>query len=266
MSASDDWQVPGSGVEIYDRVFVPAMMSEWAARLIALVDLQPGEHVLDVACGSGGLTYPVADTIKASGRVVGLDLSPEMLTVARARDGSRAVPIEWREGDVQTLPFENNTFDVAFCAFGLMFFPDRTAALKELRRVLKAEGRLALTVWGDIRKCPGQSALKESWERHFGTEVAAGLARMHVLSDPEMVRSLLHAADFSNVSVEPAMGVVRHLSPESLVRSYGALVGITTDDRTRSAVIAEVSTALQAYVGPGGLVYPIEAILACASK
>lgn len=266
MSESSDWQVPGSGVEIYESVFVPAMMAEWALRLIALANLQPGEHALDAACGTGALTRPAAKSIAAKGRVVGLDLSPEMLAVVRALDSSNAAPIEWREGDVSAMPFEDGIFDVVFCAFGFMFFPDRAAALKEMRRVLKPDGRLAISVWGPIDRCPGQTAMKESWERHFGADAAAGFSRMHIMGDPEMVRSLVRDAGFRNVSVEPAVGVVRHRSPEYLVRSFGAMAGIQADEQTRAKVIQEVSAVLQSYVGAEGLEYPIEAILALARK
>src|SRR5689334_13881654 len=107
MTETNNWQVPGSGPEIYETVFVPAMMGEWAPRVMALTNPQPGEHVLDVACGTGALTRVVAQSIGPNGRVVGLDLSPEMLAEAR-KIGlalSSIAPIDWREGDVNAIPF-----------------------------------------------------------------------------------------------------------------------------------------------------------------
>ncbi|HEU0297701.1 MAG TPA: class I SAM-dependent methyltransferase [Anaerolineales bacterium] len=267
MSISNDWKVPGTGAEIYETVFVPAMMGEWAPRVIALANPRPGENVLDVACGTGALTRVVAQSIGPSGRVVGLDLIPEMLSEARniPLDPSNAVPIEWREGDVNVILFENETFDIVFCNFGLMFFPNRVAALKEMRRVLKLDGRLALAVWGSIAKCPGQMAMKESWKRHF-TEDAGLFDAQHSLGDPETVLSLIHDAGFRDVSVQAVMGVVRLPSPGHLARSYGAMAGIQADEKNRTEVIDEVSAALQFYVGVEGLEYPIEAILAKARK
>ena len=268
MSESNDWQVPGSGAEIYETVFVPAMMGEWAPKVMALANPQPGEHVLDVACGTGVLTRLVAISIGPRGRVVGLDLNPEMLAVARKITNSPfdATTIEWREGDACAIPFEDETFDIVFCEFGLMSITDRVAALKETRRVLRPGGRLTISVWGSISRCPGQTAIKASFERHFGKDNAALFYRQHELGDPEMVLSLLHTAGFMNASVQTAMGVVRLPSPEHLVRSYGALAGIPTDEKTRSTVIDEVSLSLQSYVGADGLEYPIEAILALARK
>ena len=267
MSTSNDWQVPGSGPEIYEMVFVPAMMGEWAPRVMALANPQPGERVLDVACGTGALTRAVAKSIGPNGRVVGLDLSSEMLAVGCkiTLDPSSAAPIEWREGDVSAIPIENETFDIVFCNFGLMFFPDRVAALKEMRRVLKPNGRLALAVWGSISKCPGQMAMKESWERHF-TDHAGLFDAQHSLSDPETVLLLLQEAGFKDISVQPVMGVVRLASPGHLARSYGAMAGIQADETTRTEVIDDISAALQSYAGAEGLEYPIEAILASARK
>lgn len=267
MSASNNWQVPGNWVEIYENIFVPAMMGQWAPRVIALTHPQPGEHVLDVACGTGVLTRHAVETVGQQGRVVGLDLSPEMLAVARAvANGSDGALIEWREGDVSAMPFEDETFDIVCCAFGLMFFSDRMAAMQEMRRVLKPKGRITLAVWGAMHQCPGQVALKETWERHFGPDAAAGFFRMHSLDDPEVIQSLLNDAGFSAVTVQPARGTVRWPSPAHLARSYGAMAGVVADEMTRLAVIAEVSAALQPYVGAEGLVYPIEAILTSAQK
>lgn len=267
MSEANDWGISGSWVEIYETVFVPAMVGEWATRLIALTNPQPGEHILDVACGTGNVARSVARSV-SNAHIVGLDLSPDMLAMARTivSGEPRRAAIEWHEGNADALPFDDETFDLAFCAFGMMFFPDQVAALKEMRRVLKPDGRMALSVWGSISKCPGQLAMKASWERHFGAEVAAGIPRQHSLSDPERVRALVLNAGFKDVSVQPTMGAVRLPSPEHLARSYGALAGVQADEQTRLKVIQEVSAALQLYVSAKGLEYPIEAILASARK
>lgn len=214
------------------------------------------------------LTRLLAESIGPNGRVVGLDLNPDMLDVARkiTLNPSSATPIEWREGDAGALPFENETFDVIFCAFGLMSLPDRVAALKEMHRVLMPSGRLAALVWGSISECPGRTAMKESWERHFGADGAEMFYRQHALGDPDTVLSLVCDAGFRDASVQTAMGVVRFPSPEHLARSYGALAEIQADEQTQAKVIDEVSIALQSYVGAEGLVYPIEAILASATK
>jgi ubiquinone/menaquinone biosynthesis C-methylase UbiE len=268
MTESNVWQVPGSGSEIYENVFVPAMMGEWAPRAIALVNPKAGERVLDVACGTGALTRLVAKTVGPQGRVVGLDLSTDMIAEARRIiiDPSGTAPIEWREGNACALPYKDESFEIVFCEFGLMSIPDRVAALKEMGRVLVPGGRLTASVWGSIQKCPGQLAIRESFERYCGKEEAAIFYRQHVLGDPEAVLSLVDTAGFKEVSVQVVMGMVRLPSPEDLVRSYGAMLEIPADENTQKLIIDEVSQVLQPYVGAEGLAYPIEAILASAVK
>jgi len=267
MTESNDWGVLGGGAEIYETVFVPALMGEWASRGVALANLRPGERVLDVASGTGALTRLAAKSAGPNGRVVGLDLSPDMLDVARTTaPEATAAPIEWREGDVGALPFADDSFDAVFCAFGLMFFPDRIGALKEMVRVLRPDGRVTLMVWGSMSKCPGQLAMKESWTRHFGADAAGLFDRQHSLGDPIAVRSLIDDAGFRETEVRPAMGFVRLPSPEDLARGYGAMAEVPADEPTRMAVIGEVSASLKPYVAANGLAYPIEALLATARR
>ncbi|MBM4461679.1 MAG: methyltransferase domain-containing protein, partial [Chloroflexi bacterium] len=108
-----DWRIPGTWVEIYDAIFIPAMIAAWSPRLAELVDPRPGERVLDVACGTGDWTRCVAARVGPQGRVVGLDISPEMLALARRKDGAGPgdAPIEWREGSADALPFSDAAFD-----------------------------------------------------------------------------------------------------------------------------------------------------------
>lgn len=268
MGESNDWQVPGSGYEIYENVFGPAMMGQWAPKAIALGNPKQGDRVLDVACGTGVLTCLLAKSVGPDGKVAGLDYDPDVLALAReiAPILSNATPIDWREGDASAIPFEAESFDIVFCEFGLMFFPDKVAALKEMRRVLSPSGCLTILVWGSINKCPGQLAMRESWERHFGMDGARMFYRQHSLSDPETVNSLINEAGFRDVSVQTSMGVVRLASSEQLVRSYGAMAEIQADAKTRAEVFDEVSASLQSYMSAEGLVYPIEAIIASAKK
>jgi SAM-dependent methyltransferase len=104
--------------------------------------------------------------------VVGVDLNPGMLSVARSvisTDG----PLHWQEASADMLPFPDGSFDVVYCQLGLQFFADRAAALREMRRVLDAEGRLALMVWQGIHESPGYAALAEALDRHVGQAAAA---------------------------------------------------------------------------------------------
>src|SRR5215469_2845121 len=113
------WQLQGSAPELYQRYLVPAVTGQWATDLVERAALQPGERVLDVACGTGVVARLAAARVGASGQVAALDLNPGMLAVARAlpqepSEGAVAV-IEWYEGSALALPFPQAVFEVVCC-------------------------------------------------------------------------------------------------------------------------------------------------------
>jgi SAM-dependent methyltransferase len=131
MSQQMDWTgYGGSAAEIYKRHMVPAIFGPWAEDLVACAAPQPGERVLDVACGTGVVARLVAQRVGPAGQVVGLDLNPGMLTVARALPPSQGAMIAWREGNASAIPLADAAFDLVLCQQGLQFFPDRPAALR----------------------------------------------------------------------------------------------------------------------------------------
>jgi len=140
MSDGDRGQVDTSAAEVYDSLFVPALFGRFADAVAAAAGINPADHVVDVACGTGALTR--AARTRTDGRVIGIDLNPAMLAVAR-RHGA---DIEYAEGDGQDLPFGDGEFDVAICQFGVMFYPDPARGLAELARVGR---RGAVAVWDE---------------------------------------------------------------------------------------------------------------------
>src|ERR1700751_727028 len=143
MAQHEAWQVGGRAAEIYHRYLVPAIASLRATDLIYRAAPRPGERVLDVACGTGVVARLAAERM-GSGRVVGLDINAGMLAVAQSLPSVATRPIEWQEGSALALPFSDDAFDLILCQFGLQFFPDKPAALGEMRRVLAPSGRVAL--------------------------------------------------------------------------------------------------------------------------
>src|SRR5688500_16775452 len=133
MDRTDRGQVNSSAAEIYESFFVPALFQEWAGRVADTAHIQLGQRVLDVACGTGVLARAAADRAGAGGSVTGLDINEGMLAVA----AQKAPHIDWRQGQAEALPFEDGTFDAVVSQFGLMFFDDRAAAIREMRRVLR---------------------------------------------------------------------------------------------------------------------------------
>lgn len=118
-------------------------MTEHALRLAAF---QPGQHVLDIGCGAGGTSLEIARAVQPGGSVAGVDLSPQMLEVARVRAAGQALPVEFLEADAATAKLGRN-FDAAFSRFGMMFFEQPAAAFAHLRHELRSGGRLTFVCW-----------------------------------------------------------------------------------------------------------------------
>jgi SAM-dependent methyltransferase len=115
-----------------------------AARLVAFAQIRSGQRVLDVGCGTGVAALAAART---GARVTGLDLTPELLVSARTNASITGAEIDWREGDVEALPFEDGTFDVVVSQWGHMFAPRPDVAIREMLRVLKPGGTIAFATW-----------------------------------------------------------------------------------------------------------------------
>ena len=147
------WQLEGSAAELYQRYLVPLITSKWAEDLVDRAQLREGEDVLDVACGTGVVARLAARTV-APGRVTGLDLNAGMLAVARSILNEGA-PVSWIGGSSLNLPFPSARFDVVLCQLGLQFFPDQPRALRELRRVARERGRVAVSVYSAIERTLG---------------------------------------------------------------------------------------------------------------
>lgn len=113
-------------------------------RIVRRIGVRPGEEVLDVACGTGNAAIRAA---QAGGRVVGVDLTPELLATGRRLAAAVGVAITWLEGDAEALPVEVGRFDVVVSTFGCMFAPRHGRAARELARVLRPGGRLAVCSW-----------------------------------------------------------------------------------------------------------------------
>jgi SAM-dependent methyltransferase len=126
----------------YDAI--ASLIWDVGGRVVRRLGVSPGEDVLDVACGTGNAAIPAA---QAGGRVVGVDLTPELFAAARTRAARARVDVDWVEGDAEALPFADASFDVVVSTFGVMFAPDHGTAAAELVRVLRPGGRLGLCNW-----------------------------------------------------------------------------------------------------------------------
>lgn len=268
-AAPERWQLEGDSAELYERYLVPPVTLPWALDLVERVGVEPGRRILDVACGTGAVARVAADRVGEGGRVVGVDVNRAMLRVARVR-----LPgLEWREGSVLALPFDDGDFDVVFCQLGLQFFPDRPTALREMRRVLAPGGRFGASVYSSIERNPAADALSRSLDRHLGAGASRAKRHEHSLADRAELAALVATAGFARPCVETVTQTVRFASAEEWVRIQFAatplaalLEGRVRSERERLVALvgADVGASLAPFVQDGCLGFPQEVHVAVA--
>jgi SAM-dependent methyltransferase len=252
----------------YQEVLVPALMQEWAPRVVDAAGISPGDRVLDVACGTGVLTREAARRAGPGGAVTGLDLSPEMLAVA-----ARLSPeLRWQQGSADALPFPDQSFDAVVSQFGLMFFPDPVAGLREMMRGLVPGGRLAVAVWGSLDVTPAYAAEVELVDRLAGRAAGDAMRAPFALGYPERMAELCTAAGITGARVAMQPGRGRFPSIRTMVevdvRDWLRIVGITLDEDLIQTVLRESETALRPFVtlDEKGVGFDSPAVLATATR
>ena len=246
---------------------VPGIFGPWSADLLERVNLQPGEHFLDVACGTGIVSRQAAPFVGDTGRVVGLDMNAGMLDKARSLDAS----IDWREGDATDMPFSDQEFDVVVCHHGIQQIPDRLSSVAEMHRVLQPGGRLAAAMWCSIEGSPGYLSLRRALERHLGVSAAEAMDQPFCFGESGPVQALLEAGGFRDVHVQRVSKMTHFASPEEFTRAIliGGVMrrtGTQFSEETIQLLIDDVSADLQSYVSSDGMSVPMEAHLATARK
>lgn len=252
MTAADKGQVSRSAADIYDEFFVPALFAEWPPRVCDAAMIKSGDHVLDVACGTGILAREAARRAGPDGQVTGVDINDGMLTAAR----KHSTEIDWQAAPAEALPFEDGTFDAAVSQFGLMFFEDRVKALQEMMRVLREDGRLSVAVWASLDDTPGYSAMVGLIGRLFGAAVADALRAPYVLGDTADLHALLAQAGLDGAKVETLPGTARFPSIEAWVHTdvRGWTLADLIDDDQYQTLLAAAQSDLHGFVGTDGTV------------
>jgi len=236
----------------YETLFVPALFQQWSPRVLDAADVQPGDRVLDVACGTGILAREATRRVGASGAVVGLDLAEGMLSVAE----QLAPEIDWQQGSAEALPFPDESFDAVVSQFGLMFFADRVKALREMLRVLVSGGRLAIAVWDSLSRIPAVAKEVAVLERVAGSEAADALRAPFVLGDPVALRKLAEDAGIASIDTSTHEGEARFPSIRALVeadlRGWLPIMGVVLPDEQITQVLDEADQDLSEYAQADG--------------
>jgi SAM-dependent methyltransferase len=236
------------------------------ALMLDMADLRPGHRVLDVACGTGLVSFRVAEAVGPAGAVVGTDISGRMVETARRiaaeRDFGNA---SFERADAEELPFADASFDAAVCGLGLMYVPDPGKALREMRRVLRPGGRVAAAVWGARRNC--------GWAEIFpitDARVASDVCPMFFhLGTGDMLARCFQAAGFTDIGSEHLLTVLAYPSADGALDAAfrGGPVALAYgrfDEATRCAVHAEYLDSIAAYGAGAGYRIPGEFVVAQA--
>lgn len=198
MSDNSGFQLSGNAAAIYEEQKVPAMFAPLAAATLDVVRLFDDDVVLDVACGTGILARKVRGKIGPRSRIVGIDLNEGMISTAKGLKDSSSQSCEWEIANATNLPFGDDTFSLVLCQQGLQFIPDKEGALREMYRVLKPEGRVALTVWNGMADfmVPIANALG----RHVSDEVAIKAKAPFAYNGAELL-PMMSDIGFSGLSI-----------------------------------------------------------------
>lgn len=240
--------------QAYEAMFVTALFGEWAPRLAAASGIRPGHRVLDVACGTGVLARAVQSLTGPTGYVAGLDPNPGMLAVAR----DLAETVDWRQGVAESIPFPESTFDAVVSQFGLMFFGDRRRALREMLRVLAADGRLGVAVWDSLAAMPAYADEAALLERLAGDQAANAIRAPFVLGDREQLAEMFRQAGAASVAVTTHEGVARFPSIRTMIeadlRGWLPVMGVKLTEEKIGSILREAEDVFRRYSDADGRV------------
>jgi ubiquinone/menaquinone biosynthesis C-methylase UbiE len=239
------------------------------SRLIEIASAQTGETVLDIACGTGLVTFPLAEAVTPSGRVVATDISQAMVDIIRRESEKRGLRhVDSFRADAEALEsVPDNTFDLATCALGFMYFPEPDRAMKEIHRVLKPGGRVVIAVWGARKNC-GWAEIFPIVDRRVESSVCPMFFH---LGTGRALAWQMENADFGSVADERLSTALPYADEDAaadaaFVGGPVALAYSRFDEDVRSKVRAEYTASISAFRSDDGYRIPGEFVVASGTK
>lgn len=244
LDQADFWNGQGGETWTTQRDRFNTMLRPIGLEAIERAAPQPGESVLDVGCGTGDTTVELARRVAPTGSVTGIDISETMLTTAREINADAAGWVKFEEADAQTKDFGDQSFDLIFSRFGVMFFDDSVAAFTNLRRALRREGRVVFACW--------QPVTRNGWV-HVARDIVARHVTLEPPGDPRApgpfafgeegyVRGIMEKAGFKDIALES------HETTVLTGRSLETAVETVTERGPMSRAIHDASEHLQARI------------------
>jgi len=272
----DYWNTVAGPRWVAGQGFRERRNQESLALLLDRLRLAGGESVLEIGCGTGAVTLPLAQAVGAHGRVVAVDISEPMLDVARQRvadSGARNVTLLL--GDAQVMPLEPSAFDVATSRMGVMFFADPVVAFRNVGAALKPHGRLMFACWAPLDENRHWLISYEVAVRHLGPPApsAGPVPGPLAFADPDYIRRILTAAGYADIAIERAHPTIIGGSAEEEARQ-ALMMGPTArlieakqpDDAVRQMIASEVAEAFAAMASAGPIRLPATIFLVAARR
>ncbi len=255
----------------YDRIsseLFPPITKVFAA----FAELREGQTVLDVACGPGAATEAAVRAVGAFGKLVGVDLSSEMLKIAGKRLGAQSLNVEFREMNAETLDFPDGTFDAVICQLGLMLFAKPEAALSEMARVAKKGGSVSCLVQGVGEKMVFTSLINRILVKHAPELKVPGAPTLYTFAPSGVLDAALIAAGLVRTESGRQGGVFRFNSPkdywDTMVQGAGRTGAVlkTLSPEKRAAVENDALETAERYRSGDGIDIPYEVVMAKGFK
>ncbi len=237
-------------------------------QMLNTASLQPGEQVLDVACGTGLVTLPAAEAVGSGGGITGTDISEGMIENARilaTNNGTKNAV--FHRMDAEALDFPDNTFDVVLCALGLMYVPDPLQALREMHRVLNPGGRAVVLVWGERRNC-GWADIFPIIDRRVASDVCPLFFQQ---GTGDTLKNNFRSAGFSRTTCRRFSGDLHFNTDEdACIAAFAggpvALAYKKFDEKTRQEAHAEYLASIEAFRKDDGYHLPGEFVTGIGFK
>ena len=263
------WQIAGDSPAAYEEYLVPGFFKPWAEKLVHHSSPAPGSTILDVACGTGIVARTAASKLGSDARVTGLDLNQQMLNKASEMAEKEGLKINWQQGDAGELPYEENRFDNLFCQQAMQFFPEPEQVMKEMQRVLKSGGKLALNILRSIQHNPAYRILADELEEHAGETAGTMMRSPFPDWDQKTIRNMVAEAGFRNIQVHLDIITMRYPSPEEFLRREAASSPLAgeieaMEPEKRMELVDDLIRSLEAYTDDRGVVFPMETYMIVA--
>jgi len=265
----------GGVPDAYERLMVPLMFQPYADDMVARAAARNPVAVLELAAGTGAVTRGLAAALPADSTLVATDLNAGMLAVAEARGAPRpagAPAVVWQPADAQDLPFDDETFDLVVCQFGVMFFPDRPAAHAQVRRVLRPGSTYLFSAWDSIATNAVALAVDEAYRRVLPDAPPNVVTRVaHGYHDAETIRRDAEAGGLIVDAVEAVdlIGTAESAAAAAVAIPRGTPMRAELEpygDEVRARIEAIAAELLEQRFGPGPIRTPIRAFVATAHR